>query len=378
MVGLIEIENNEFEAVDDLVAGLNDAVGAGTYAYVDTGYIGTDAIKVAFIYKTGTVSLVGDYAVLDESVDSRFIDTKNRPALAQSFMDNANGGIFTAVVNHLKSKGSSCDDLGDPDLGDGAGNCNLTRTAAAEALVDWLATDPTGSGDADFLIIGDLNAYDKEDPIDAILAGGYDDLVYQYLGENAYSYVFDGQLGYLDHALANGALVPEISGVTIWHINADEASLIDYDMFYKKDPQDAIYAPDAYRSSDHDPVLIGLDVCDEIAPTMEITLSTESLWPANHKYVDVTATVIASDNFDPNPTVTLLSVTSSEADDENGDGSTVDYIVIIDDYTFQLRAERSATNKDGRVYTITYQVEDACGNVTIESMTVLVPFSQKK
>jgi len=246
--------------------------------------------------------------------------------------------------------------------------------------VDWLATDPTSSGDADFLIIGDLNAYDKEDPIDAILAGGYDDLVYQYLGENAYSYVFDGQLGYLDHALANDALVSEISGVTVWHINADEASLIDYDMSYKEDAQDAIYAPDPYRSSDHDPVLVGLNVCDEIAPTMEITLSTESLWPANHKYVDVIATVIALDNFDPNPVVTLLSVISSELDDEpgGGDGSTVDDIVIIGDYTFQLRAERSATSKDGRIYTITYQVEDACGNLTVESVKVVVPFSQKK
>jgi predicted extracellular nuclease len=380
VVGLIEIENNEVEAVADLVNGLNDAVGAGTYAYVDTGYIGTDAIKVAFIYKTGTVSLVGDHAILDESVDSRFIDTKNRPALAQSFMDNNTGGIFTAVVNHLKSKGSPCDDIGDPDLGDGAGNCNLTRTAAAEALVDWLWTDPTNSGDADFLIMGDLNAYDKEDPIDAILAGGYSDLVYEYVGENAYSYVFDGQLGYLDHALANDELGSEISGVTVWHINADEASLIDYDMSYKKDAQDLLYEPNAYRSSDHDPVVIGLNVCDEIAPTLEIELSTDTLWPANHKYMDVTATVTAADNFDLNPTVTLLSVTSSEADDENGDGdgSTVDDIVILDDYTFQLRAERSATNKDGRVYTITYQVTDACGNSTTASAEVTVPHNQGK
>ena len=380
VVGLIEIENNEFEAVADLVAGLNDAVGAGTYAYVDTGYIGEDAIKVAFIYKTATASLVGDYAILDESVDSRFLDSKNRPALAQSFMDNSTGGIFTAVVNHLKSKGSSCDDIGDPDLFDGAGNCNLTRTAAAESLVDWLATDPTNSGDADFLIMGDLNAYDKEDPIDAILAGGYSDLVYQYLGEDAYSYVFDGQLGYLDHALANGNLAEEVSGVTIWHINADEASLIDYDMSYKKDAQDAIYAPDAYRSSDHDPVVIGMNVCDEIAPAIEISLSVDTLWPANHKYVDVTASVLATDNFDIAPTVTLLSVTSSEIDDTegDGDGSFINDIVILDDYNFKLRAERSATAKDGRTYTITYQVTDACGNSTIGTATVFVPFSQKK
>ena len=84
--------------------------------------IGTDDIKMSFIYKPATVSLVGDHAILDSSVDARFIDTKNRPALAQTFMDNSSGGIFTAVVNHLKSKGSPCDDVSDPNTGDGSGN----------------------------------------------------------------------------------------------------------------------------------------------------------------------------------------------------------------------------------------------------------------
>ncbi|MBN1267903.1 MAG: ExeM/NucH family extracellular endonuclease, partial [Anaerolineales bacterium] len=382
ILGLLEIENNiNDDAVQDLVNGLNEVNGAGTYDYVHTGVIGTDAIKVALIYKPASASLIGEFAVLDSGVDPRFIDTKNRPSLAQTFMDNSTGGIFTVVVNHLKSKGSDCDDIGDYDLGDGAGNCNLTRTAAAEALVDWLATDPTGSEDADFLIIGDLNSYDKEDPIDALLAGGYEDLVFEYNGEDAYSYVFDGQVGYLDHALAltNSSLIEEISGVTPWHINADEPDLIDYDMSFKEPAQDALYAPDPYRSSDHDPVLIGMNVCDEIAPTMTIELSTESLWPPNHKYVEVTATVTASDNFDAGPVVSLLSVTSSEVDNApgGGDGNTVDDIVIVDEYTFLLRAERSATNKDGRIYTITYQVEDSCGNVTVESATVIVPFNQR-
>ena len=159
--------------------------------------------------------------------------------------------------------------MGDPDLGDGAGNCNVTRTWRAQALVDWLATDPTSSGDPDFLIIGDLNAYDKEDPIDAILAGSddvlgsgddYTDLLYHFIGEDAYSYVFDGQVGYLDHGLANADLFTQVTNATVWHINADEADLIDYDTSFKQDAQDAIYAPDAYRSSDHDPVIIGLQL----------------------------------------------------------------------------------------------------------------------
>ena len=144
--------------------------------------------------------------------------------------------------------------------------------------------------------------------------------------------------------------------------------LIDYDTSFKQDAQDAIYAPDAYRSSDHDPVIIGLDVCDEIAPIFEeVSVTPDVLWPANHKYVDVTATVVVSDNFDPNPTVELVSVTSNEPDDGLGDGDTANDIVIVDDFHFQLRAERSG-NGDGRIYTITYKVTDACGNSATQSV----------
>ncbi len=301
-------------------------------------------------------------------------------------MDTTTGGVFTVAVNHLKSKGSACDDVGDPDLGDGAGNCNVTRTLAAAALVDWLSGDPTGSGDEDFLIIGDLNSYDKEDPIDAIVVGSddtlgtgddYTDLIYHYVGEDAYSYVFDGQIGYLDHALANAALMDEISDVTVWHINADEADLIDYDMSFKQDAQDAIYAPDAYRSSDHDPVIIGLNVCDEIAPIFEkVTAKPSVLWPANHKYVRVTTAVVVDDNFDPNPTVELVSVVSNEPDNGLGDGNTINDIVIVDDFTFKLRAER-AGGGDGRIYTITYRATDACGNEVIDTVEVSVPHNRQ-
>ena len=134
-------------------------------------------------------------------------------------------------MNHLKSKGSACDDVGDPDTGDGQANCAGTRTLAAEALVDWLASDPTGTGETDALILGDLNSYAKEDPIDAILAGSDDEagtsddwtnLIAKYQGTYAHSYVFDGQAGYLDHALASATMVGQVTGAADWHINADE------------------------------------------------------------------------------------------------------------------------------------------------------------
>ena len=65
------------------------------------------------------------------------------------------------------------------------------------------------------------------------------------------------------------------------------------------------------------------------------------LWPADRKYVEVATTVVASDNFDLNPTIELVEVVSSELDNGVGDGNTVDDIVIVDDFTFKLRAERS-------------------------------------
>jgi predicted extracellular nuclease len=261
VVGLIEIENDGYgseSAIADLVNGLNDVAGPGTYAYVDPGVvqIGGDEIAVGFIYKPATVTPVGLAAILDSSVDPTFIDTKNRPALAQTFEENATGERFTVVVNHFKSKGSDCNDIGDLDLGDGQGNCPATRASAAAALTNWLATDPTGSGDPDFLIVGDLNSYAMEDPIAIIEGAGYTNLIDTFVGEDAYSYVYYGQAGYLDHALANPNLTPQVAGATVWHINADEPSALDYNDYN----QPALYNPDPYRSSDHDPVLIGLDL----------------------------------------------------------------------------------------------------------------------
>mgnify|MGYP000533675796 CR=1 FL=1 len=270
IIGLNELENTAgVEPLADIVAGLNDLLGAGTYAYIDTGTIGTDAIKVGLIYKPARVTPVGAFQTIDSNDDPRFIDTKSRPSLAQTFQDVAAGGRFTVVVNHLKSKGSACDDIGDFDAGDGQGNCSGTRTLAAQALVDWLATDPTGSGDPDFIIMGDLNSYAMEDPIDAIKAGSDDvvgtgddftNLIAAFQGAYAYSYVFDGQFGYLDHALANASLLSQVTGAADWHINADEPDVLDYDTTFKPAAQDNLYEPNGYRSSDHDPVVVGLNV----------------------------------------------------------------------------------------------------------------------
>ena len=226
--GVLEIENNPSASLVDLLRGLNAVAGADTYTYVDTGTIGGDAIKVGLIYRPASVTPIGPHAIIDSSVDTTFVDTKNRPGLIQTFEQVATGERFTVANNHFKSKGSDCGGLGDPDLHDGQGNCNGTRTSAAVALARYLATDPTAAGDPDILIMGDLNAYAREDPIRTLEAAGYTDLIGRFVGTGAYSFVFDGRLGYLDHALANESLLGQVTGVTEWHINADEPPLFDY------------------------------------------------------------------------------------------------------------------------------------------------------
>lgn len=268
VLGLIELENTPgVEPLADLVNGLNAELGAGSYAYIDTGVIGTDAIKVGLIYQPAVVAPVGAFSTLDSADDPRFIDTRNRPALAQTFEETATGARFTVAVNHFKSKGSDCG--GAPDDDPQQGNCNGTRTQAAAALTDWLQADPTGSGDPDVLVVGDLNAYALEDPIGTLEVGADDaagtpddftNLIETYGGRFAYSYTFDGQLGYLDYALANTALTPQVAGATEWHINADEPDVLDYDTSFKPLEQEALFEPNAYRTADHDPVVIGLEL----------------------------------------------------------------------------------------------------------------------
>ncbi len=272
VVGVIEIENDGYgddSALQDLVNRINAKAGAGTYDFIDadagTGEVdalGDDAIKVGMLYKPAAVTPVGQTAALntDSFVNGASGEPRNRPALAQSFED-ADGGTATVVVNHLKSKGSDCVDDEDPDAGDGQGNCNVTRTESAKELAEWLGTDPTDVDDSDVLIMGDLNSYAQEDPITALKDAGYTDLVRRYEGRDAYSYVFDGQWGYLDHALASKSLNPQVTGTTTWHINADEPTALDYNDDFKSAGQVAsLFAPDAYRSSDHDPVLVGLNL----------------------------------------------------------------------------------------------------------------------
>jgi len=253
IVGLMEIENDaDDEALDGLVAALDAAAGEDRYAAVEEpdtggGLFGTDAIKVAMIYQPDAVVPMGAAVTTEDAA----FDNARRP-LAQRFRPADGGQPFTVVVNHFKSKGCGGATGDNADQGDGQGCFNADRVEQAEALLDLLAS----LDDEDVLIVGDLNAYGEEDPIDVLEASGYVDLVDTRLPEeDQYTYVFQGQAGYLDHALVSPRLAQRITGVDLWHINADEAVFLDYNTEFNPD---GFYDEDPYRSSDHDPVLVGI------------------------------------------------------------------------------------------------------------------------
>ncbi len=264
-VALMELQNNGSVAIQNLVSFINARLGANVYAVVPFAATGggTDAIQVGMIYKPSRLGLVG--AALSDTAA-----INNRAPMAQTFVA-PNGEKFNLIANHLKSKG--CSDFaagpGDADMGDLQGCFNARRVQQADELRTFAARVQSTNGVNDTLLMGDFNAYAQEDPIYDLTSNGFVDQIGRYLDKPAantygYSYVFDGTSGRLDHALASNTLSSKVTGVTEWHINADEPLVIDYNLEFKQ-PACPTCNPDyttdsPYRASDHDPIVVGLNL----------------------------------------------------------------------------------------------------------------------
>lgn len=274
VVGLTELERNgtgASSAVQNLVDALNAAVGAGTYQVIPDPAqgVGTDAIKVGMIYKPSKLAPLG-VSISDPNA------AYSRPPVAQTFRTlGVNAGSFTLVVNHFKSKGS-CPAAGtdQPNQDNGQGCWTQLRLTQAEKLKAFVESLKTRVSDPDALVIGDLNSYGQEDPINFLASTGsytptgtgssapisnpnaaLENLDARIPLADRYSYVFDGSSGTLDYGLASASFSAAVSGATHWHVNSDEPGALDYNTNFKTDDR---YAPNAFRSSDHDPLLIGL------------------------------------------------------------------------------------------------------------------------
>lgn len=279
VIGLMEIENDGYadtSAIADLVMGLRTVSGNDSWQYINAGGpVGTDEIAVGLIYRADLVTPVAPLLILDSdnsAVDEQgqplFDDSRNRPMLAQRFRLLDNDAEFAVMVNHLKSKGSGCG-AADGDSGDGQGNCNISRTRAAQAIGLFAAEH---FADTPAVVMGDLNAYAKEDPIMALAQAGYIN-VFEALGKvPGHGYVFSGQSGSLDHALLNDMALQYLEDATKWNINADEPIALDYNVEFKSAQQQLdYYAADAYRSSDHDPVVVSFSL-PAVVPPLDVTL----------------------------------------------------------------------------------------------------------
>ncbi len=274
VVTLMEVENSaQFgkyrdEALAKLVDSLNIAT-PGIWDYVRTPanappLADEDMIRTAFIYKKAAAEPVGESIIHN---DTTAFASARKP-LAQVFKPVGAGDDkkFIAIANHFKSKGSAATPN---DTDKGQGNSNLARTAQAKSLLAFSNDLQASKGTDKVFLIGDFNAYAKEDPINVFTAAGYvnqDEKAKNADGSAKHSYLFGGLVGSLDHILASPAANAVVTGADIWNINSVESVALEYSRFNNNITN--YYAADPFRASDHDPVVVGLN----LPATVELNL----------------------------------------------------------------------------------------------------------
>ena len=272
VVALEEIENpvasgvstDRDGALKSLVNALNAAAGSEVWAYVpspSTVPANEDVIRIAFIYKKATITPVGDSVIYD---DPAYTGLARQP-LAQEFKPitdaNHDGKNFVVIANHFKSKGSAPKNLSgaeaaaNTDNGDGQGNSNGVRVKQARAL----ATFAQRFNGTPTLLVGDFNAYTKEDPLKVLTDAGWT----HESGQGDSSYVYGGRSGSMDHVFANSAAHPLITEVKSWAVNAQESIAFEYSRA-NYNAYLAFEADNPYRASDHNPEIIGLNLITPI------------------------------------------------------------------------------------------------------------------
>lgn len=264
--GLVEIEQGQ-QAPKEIANDLNTTHPERNYTYVDDGGSASGTYtKAAYVYDKNKVKPIGTL----QSNDTR---VQNRKKML-CFEEIETGERFIFSVNHFKAKSGSGSG-GDADMGDGQGTFNASRKEEAQSVINQYKRYAAQIKEKDLLVMGDLNAYAKEDPIMLFMDNGMMDLHRVFHADSSYSYQYRGLAGYLDHAICNASLRPQVTGVAGFHINSDELD----DFTYNGKQSDLTM----FRSSDHDPVLVGLKL-------------------------DNTLT------YDPSPTLNSLEIMSGEAE----------------------------------------------------------------
>lgn len=247
VIAVMELENDGFDshsAAQDFVQ-LANAATSGHWSAVrpDDRKIGADHITVGLFYRTDRFKTIGAAQTLTGPEFKR-----SRQPLAQVLQPLPDGENILLVVNHLKSKGS-CPDSGVNTNQGGQGCWNDMRTQSAIKMTEWTVRLADTTKSDNILILGDMNAYRDEDPIEAIRDDGFTELM-DGKGGAVYSYIYRGRRGTLDYAFSSGALLNKIDNAFIWHVNTDLPETTDPEIIDMTQPW--------LGFSDHDPVVVDI------------------------------------------------------------------------------------------------------------------------
>ena len=261
--GLVEIEQGQ-KAAAEIATDLNTNLSGRNFTYIDDGGSANGTFtKSAFVYDRNKVKPIG---VIQEKKGGSIPAERHRMIC---FEEITTGERFIFSVNHFKAKSSGGVGLDSNENDHGQGGYNQSRQEEAQAVVDLYKDYHRDYAikDKDLLIMGDLNSYAMEDPIMKLIENGMIDLHRAFHADSSYSHTYHGIAGYLDHALCNSTLRPQVMGACGFHINSDESDSYTYD---KSSDQSM------FRSSDHDPILVGLKLDKSLTYDPLPTLNTES------------------------------------------------------------------------------------------------------
>lgn len=243
IVAICEVERNK-EVLSYICNAMNEIYGQEVYTYVtdnlsasqsSSGYM---PLKAGFIYNKEKVTPSG-------STSSPYSSDEYKARMRiQAFKENATGELFVLSMNHFKAKTGSDDG-------------EKTRIQNASNLISKLKMV---TSDPDILIMGDLNAYTEETPIQNLINAGYAEQLVRF-DPNAYTYNYYGEKGILDHAMANSTMADQVTGAYAYHINTSGYS--------------------SYKYSDHDAVLVGIRLGEDSGEGIDEL----HVQPAAHKFM---------------------------------------------------------------------------------------------
>lgn len=224
--GLVELQQGN-EAVTEIVNDLNSNLPARNYKFFKDATSGTSQ-KVEYVYDANVVEPIG---VPNENNTELLYRKK-----MLCFREKSTGEKFIFSINHFKSMNT--------------GGADRRLNESKSVVQDYNAyRNNRNIKDQDILIMGDMNCYAKTEPILYFTNNSFIDLHRAFHADSSYSYMFSERASYIDHAISNESLFPQITGMAGYHINSDENDAYTYD----KSSDNTMF-----RCSDHDPLLVGL------------------------------------------------------------------------------------------------------------------------